>query len=89
MGAAGVTEPSYDVLFCFVPFLAQVTIALRFLVPASNRLGFSDKDFACVPLKPLRNIAAPTSNHTASATVRCPPKMKSADAGAQKKEVTL
>jgi hypothetical protein len=46
-------------------------------VPASKRFSSSDKDFACVPLKPLRNIAAPTSNRTASAAVLgVDPKMK-------------
>ena len=71
MGAAGVTDPGYNVLLYFARFPTGNGFVTFFLVSASNRLGSSDKDFACVPLKPLRSIAAPTSNHTASAAVRC------------------
>ena len=69
IGVAGVTDPSYNGTSLiptgnsFVTFLARV----------SNRFGFSHKDLACVPVKPQRSIATPTSNHTASAAVWCRP----------------
>ena len=39
MGAAGVTDSSYNVLLYFVPFPGQVTVSLPFLARVSNRLG--------------------------------------------------
>src|SRR5439155_4682726 len=49
------------------------TVSLPFLARVRNRLGFPHKDYACVPVKPRRSIAVPTSNHTASAAVWCRP----------------
>jgi plastocyanin len=51
--------------------------SVTFLSTIGILRGLSHRDFACVPLKPLRSIAAPTSNCTTSAAVRCRPQNNS------------
>jgi hypothetical protein len=57
------------------------------LVPQVGILcGLSNKDFACVSLTALRSIGLNAESHSVSDGLVSTPKIKSADAGAQKKE---
>jgi hypothetical protein len=69
-----------------VGFRAQVTVLLLFLPKIGILLGLSHKKFACVPSAPLCSIAPQRRIGERQLWSGVDPKMKSEDAGAQKKE---
>jgi len=79
-------KKSVSALQNFVGFRAQVTALLLFLSKIGILRGLSHKKFACVPSAPLRSIAPQRRIGERQLRSGVDPKMKSEDAGAQKKE---